>query len=121
MSGSGALSAPGTPVHAFAAVASAAAGAGVKSTDSFPALSMPSGGGDVRSPKAAGFHEHPAIDSSKLENGLDQVVKLMEDMRIKDSKVELSLPQKLQMLQISAPRSIPQVSDSRWTLSLIHI
>ena len=116
MSGSGALSAPGTPVHAFAAVASAAAGAGVKSTDSFPALSMPSGGGDVRSPKAAGFHEHPAIDSSKLENGLDQVVKLMEDMRIKDSKVELSLPQKLQMLQISAPRSIPQVSDSRWTL-----
>lgn len=116
MSGSGALSAPGTPVHAFAAVAgaAAAAGGGAKSSDSFPALSVPPGR-DVKSPKAADF-EHTAIDSSKLENGLNQVMQLMENMRIKDSKVELSLPQKIQMLQISAPRSIPQVSDSRWTL-----
>ena len=40
----------------------------------------------------------------------------MERMHIQDSRPDISTPQTLQLLQISAPRSIPQLSDSRWSI-----
>ena len=106
-----AASAPGTPVHAFAAVASA----GARSSDPFPALGIPN-----KEPEQSTYGQtgdfSPVIDDAKLDSGLDMLMEQMEKMQIQDSKPEMSPQQRLQMLQVSAPRSIPQLSDSRWSL-----
>lgn len=119
----GRLSAPGTP--AFAAVASGAASQ--HDGEHFPALSTPSGPGAQldRSPmhKAATEHKqlqfdsnHSKIDDEALDGGLEQLTGLMKSMKIQDSSVEMFPPQRLQILQMSAPRSIPLPSDSIWSL-----
>ena len=133
------LAAPGTPVHAFAAVASGARTAG---SDPYPALgvgkAVPGGvgggvgvgvGGGVGS-QSPGMAPPPAVDptrdmlsmpivdEARLDSGLDQMKMLIEKMKLQDGIAEKDYPiqQRLQLLQVSAPRSIPQLSDSRWSL-----
>ncbi len=115
VAGSSALSAPNTPVHAFAAVASA----GTKSADHFPALGAPIK--DQSAPSYAynavpGSEFISSVDDEKLDNGVNIMMDHLERMHIQDARPDISASQTLQMLQISAPRSIPQLSDSRWGL-----
>lgn len=115
MAGAGGLSAPSTPVHAFAAVASA----GTKSSDPFPALGGPVK--DQTTPSYAynaipGSEFSSSVDDAKMDSGLSMMMEELERMQVQDSTPEISNHQTLQLLQISAPRSIPQLSDSRWSL-----
>ena len=124
------LSAPGTPVHAFAAVASAAA----RASDPYPALgiaakaatpggvgSMPIGQGKSQAIPADTNRDMlfmPIVDESLLDCGVDRMRAYVEEMRLQDGLVEkeYSVQQRLTLLQVSAPRSIPQLGDSRWSL-----
>lgn len=119
----GRLSAPGTP--AFAAVASGTASQ--HDGEHFPALNTPSGPGAQldRSPMHQAATEnkqlqfdsnHSRIDDEALDGGLDQLAGQMKSMKIQDSSVEMFPPQRLQILQMSAPRSIPLPSDAIWSL-----
>eukprot|EP00890_Picochlorum_soloecismus_P005688 jgi/Picsp_1/611/NSC_00608-R1_ccr4-not transcription complex subunit 3 len=118
----GRLSAPGTP--AFAAVASGAVSQ--HDGEHFPVLNTPSGPGALdRSPmhKAATENKqlqfdstHSRIDDEALDGGLEQLASQMKSMKVQDSSVEMFPPQRLQILQMSAPRSIPLPSDSIWNL-----
>ena len=60
----------------------------------------------------------PIVDEARLDSGLDQMKMLIEKMKLQDGIAEKDYPiqQRLQLLQVSAPRSIPQLSDSRWSL-----
>ncbi len=123
------LSAPGTPVHAFAAVAS-----GARASDPYPALGVaakagtPGGVGSMRvgqgrtptMPVDAKRDKlfMPVVDESLLDSGLERMRTYVDEMRLQDgmAEKEYSVQQRLQLLQVSAPRSIPQLSDSRWSL-----
>lgn len=115
MAGTSALSAPSTPVHAFAAVASA----GTRSSDNFPSLGAPHK--DHNAPlyaynAAPGSEFSSSMDDEKLDNGEKLMTEHLERMQVQDSRSDIPHTQTLQLLQISAPRSIPQLSDSRWSL-----
>lgn len=115
MAGTSALSAPSTPVHAFAAVASA----GTRSSDNFPSLGAPHK--DQNAPlyaynAAPGSEFSSSMDDEKLDNGEKLMTEQLERMQVQDSRSDIPHTQTLQLLQISAPRSIPQLSDSRWSL-----
>lgn len=124
------LSAPGTPVHAFAAVASA----GARASDPYPALGIagkagtPGGVGPMhvgqgKTPEISVDGKRdmlfmPVVDESLLDCGLERMRTYVDEMRLQDgiAEKEYSAQQRLQLLQVSAPRSIPQLSDSRWSL-----
>lgn len=60
----------------------------------------------------------PVVDESLLDCGLERMRTYVDEMRLQDgiAEKEYSAQQRLQLLQVSAPRSIPQLSDSRWSL-----
>ena len=118
------LAAPGTPVHAFAAVASGAR----TSSDAYPALGLgkAAGGAKPAVPPPAPEQRDPnrdmlsmpVVDEARLDSGLDEMKMFVGKMRLQDgiADKEFSVQQRLQMLQVSALRSIPQLSDGRWSL-----
>lgn len=125
------LSAPGTPVHAFAAVASA----GARGSDPYPSLGVagkagtPGGvgsmgiGGPGKTPAmpvdaSRDMLLMPMVDQGLLDSGLEKMGMLVEKMHLPEgiANKELTVQQHLQLLQVAAPRSIPQLSDSRWSL-----
>jgi len=60
----------------------------------------------------------PVVDEARLDSGLDEMKMFVGKMRLQDgiADKEFSVQQRLQMLQVSALRSIPQLSDGRWSL-----